>query len=584
MLLLFNAKSAIIVLMTVGFQDTDTREQDISEAQVRLDEILGRSLNAHNINTYADEALSDLVLLVDGIVTTQKYEFPLSDIENERRALKTAGLDPDTVELTLDHIANVAESTRRLDAFIMKKTKLVDRVLVPPDSDKTKEITPGDGSFEKPKERIPKLKTLLLLLETEFDIDIETLPDFSEGSIDPSMMRSTSYKLVQIPDLERTVLICDEVGNTTFVFDQTKCDELAISPLDLYELTKDQQRELIRQHELGVQINYSKQYVDQLAKAFRQPVSNFDDGEVTDIEILRPDKIIDNIPAGYCSIYELCERVGITKKSMDTRIQKIGLEKIGTILKYREPGMHGSPVRIFSATQQELLDYDKTYQHGGLICDQIPEGYVIGKDVAMALGLTMAGLNARISRFDKNQFGERKYYDRLLILSPEQHALLREQYDDICNELPNGYVTVQEYADKVGVKVSTLRIRIGSISDEFGTVSRYREIGKSKNPSIIISPTQQTILDGYYHNVRNELPTGYVDYDAMAADLGVSKDVIKYRIARFDSKEFGVVKRLLSKGPSKVILSPEQQAFIRADHERRSRRTANIALESAIDA
>jgi hypothetical protein len=53
--------------MTVGFQDTDTREQDISEAQVRLDEILGRSLNAHNINTYADEALSDLVLLVDGI-------------------------------------------------------------------------------------------------------------------------------------------------------------------------------------------------------------------------------------------------------------------------------------------------------------------------------------------------------------------------------------------------------------------------------------------------------------------------------------------------------------------------------------
>lgn len=192
--------------MNNRYHQTDAQEKLKTDFQTKLDAILGRTLTARNINAYADDALYDLVVLVEEIVAGTRYIFPLSDIENERRALADASLDPDTIDQTLNHIANVAESTHRLDELIIKKAKFTDTVLVPPDAAKVAPIVAGDGSFEKPKECIPKLKTLLLLLETEFGIDLENdteLPPILEGPIHPGMVRSTTYKLVNIPSLNR---------------------------------------------------------------------------------------------------------------------------------------------------------------------------------------------------------------------------------------------------------------------------------------------------------------------------------------------------------------------------------------------
>src|SRR6478672_10978237 len=95
-------------------------DKPVPDFQTRLDEITSRSLTARNIDTYADDALNDLTELVDEVVSGQPYQPPYSPIGNEQYALSQVGLDAETVELTLDHISEIAESTKRLDSLIVK--------------------------------------------------------------------------------------------------------------------------------------------------------------------------------------------------------------------------------------------------------------------------------------------------------------------------------------------------------------------------------------------------------------------------------------------------------------------------------
>lgn len=649
--------------MNQSIDQVHRADKPVSDYDARLNQITSRQLTARNIDTFADDALEELTKLVDDVVSSMPFQPPFSPIENERQALAKNGLQAETVELTLDHIATVAESTKRLDSLITKKTKLVDVVLVPPDSDKAPEITTGDGSFEKPKERIPKLKTLLLLLETEFGIDLESkddLPDFEQGPLRPNMMRSTSYKLIQLPTLERTVLICDEIGNTTFVFDQKKCNELNITPSDLYELTKDELRELIDQLEIGEQINYSNRYVEQLASALQEPSEVAADSEGDSVAILKPKETIEYIPAGYVIFSELAEQIGITVYGLEKRIAKIDEAEFGAILKYREPGKGGVGVRILSPEQRAKIDYEKwdfnerlinddnrnledgsmlfndfanalgihpttlkyraerlrdeigeieiipggsrglrivsssqqvairnfyTLQHKEIV---LPEGYVTGKEIADELSITVSGLFVRISKLDEDAFGEKRYLPTgHIILSPAQQTMLREQYPQIYDEVPNGYITSAEYAKFLGIATGTLHTKIRNIdSATFGQIQLYRKPGRKQSPSYILSPEQQAILKSMYDGVIREMPDKYAYYDDVARELGINKNNLLNRIRKCDKEEFGEILKLQSHAGGTAprnILSPRQQEILRAQDRNIKRRIAKKVLSDAQD-
>lgn len=387
-----------------------------------LDEILQRKLTARNITTYADDALEDLVALVEKIIANadQHDGSELTGLAKERQAIAAVGLDADMVERALTHIAGIAVRWGELDDIIAQKTVPVKRQLVPADKHRVQRIAPGAGSF-KPKERIPKTKMLLLLLETEFDdIDVEGLPDFPAGECDKNGLRRTSYRLVQIPELERTVLVCDEAGNTTFVFDQAKCDGLGIAPDDIYGYTKDELKELISELQLGSQINYSEKYMDNLAAVLGGDVANLEDESQPSVHILTPKEVIETIPEGYTLFVELCKELpDVSENSLRTVMRQA--KNVFAKRLYLKPQDSNHRLLLSPAQRAYLKEW---YSE--------PEDCVTVSEIAAELGLSRTGVYCRITKIGLGKFGEVRVRhtpgsagqpDR--ILNREQAAMLR---------------------------------------------------------------------------------------------------------------------------------------------------------------
>lgn len=93
--------------------------------------------------------------------------------------------------------------------------KKIQGVILPPSTDKaplvegSKETEYNDPRFEE------RLEELFGILQDAgvFTDDVIII----EGVIDPGMMRKESYVCVEIPRLERMVLVCNQVGEATFV-------------------------------------------------------------------------------------------------------------------------------------------------------------------------------------------------------------------------------------------------------------------------------------------------------------------------------------------------------------------------------
>ena len=65
------------------------------------------------------------------------------------------------------------------------------------------------------------------------------------GIVTPEMMRKTSYVMVEVPNLERTIMVCDEEGNITYVLDSSKMDEKTVPVDKLLDATKIEINEAI---------------------------------------------------------------------------------------------------------------------------------------------------------------------------------------------------------------------------------------------------------------------------------------------------------------------------------------------------
>lgn len=344
-----------------------------------LDEIMTRELDARSIDSYADEALEDLVLLVERALAAHPGTEDMPNKQAvERQALSAVGLNPDTIELTLDHIANVADSTKRLDSLVMKKTRLVEAIIVPPDPSRRTEITAGDGSFERPKEMIPKLKTLLLLLEKGLDIPIEDdeAVTITQGVLRPNMMRGASYNLVEIPSLQRTVLVCDEVGNTTYVFDMAACQAYGINAEYLAMQMKPELNDLIEQDPtLGKRIDYSSQYVDQLGEALQTKFGETQTEPASRIDILKPKA--PPAPENYRAASGIAREYRIATKTIQKAIAELG-DSLGETDEYRfgpNTATGYSPEQI-----QQILDYLN-------IAPPAPEGYLSVRGIYREYGI-----------------------------------------------------------------------------------------------------------------------------------------------------------------------------------------------------
>jgi hypothetical protein len=393
--------------------------------QEQLDKITSRKLTPRNLNVYAENALNDLIALIESALEKNSAynDSNTTTREREDAALSYVGLDRNTVEQTLDHIASVTDSIRRLDGLIARKTIRTDHVIVPTNGRLDEPISPGDGSFELPKKRIPKLKTLLLLLETGLDVHIESEDvAITIGDVPPNMMRRSSYTSVEIRSLNRLVMVCDEVGNTTYIFDVDVCKEYGIDVDYLSRLTKVEIDELIKDDDrIGRRIDYSSKYVDNLTQYLTGEMSQDQDGTLQSVDILKPKA--PPAPEGYLSLNGIWHEYGITQKTTQKAVDELGSE-LGEVTQYR----FGSKTTAGYSPEQVA----KILTHLD-IAPPAPEGYLSLNGIWREYGITPYTTQKAIDELGP-VLGEVKQYrfgtKTTVGYSPEQVAKILKCIDE----------------------------------------------------------------------------------------------------------------------------------------------------------
>jgi len=218
----------------------------------RLDVVLNKQLTVENIQIFADAALIETVRLMEDILVEYRSnpnvhpdQIPLDKKIQEDEACKIFGL-PDVGEI-LQSIIDVKDKIYAIGRYINESNVVVNKILVPPQPDSPAEIKSGLGQGVEDKKLIPRLITLLYILETDFNIKKEQVK-ITEGKVAPEMVRKTPYVRVEVEDLDRIVYICDEEGNASYVFDTEKLQDAGIAIEDLDVSDKGVMNELIDKH------------------------------------------------------------------------------------------------------------------------------------------------------------------------------------------------------------------------------------------------------------------------------------------------------------------------------------------------
>lgn len=137
----------------------------------------------------------------------------------EREEVIARNLNEESINSILDIAHDNFERTMKGMQFVdLPCNKVfIKGVLIPPDPNKIVEIPNGlSDSFELGKE-VPRLQELVVFLESK-GIYLDDLTIIS-GEVDSNSMRKSTYYIVEIPRLEKSIAVCNLTQQATFVFD-----------------------------------------------------------------------------------------------------------------------------------------------------------------------------------------------------------------------------------------------------------------------------------------------------------------------------------------------------------------------------
>jgi hypothetical protein len=195
------------------FQNTGLK----SEYRARLADALKKAKNYHGKQSEYEDVMKALI----GLENWMKEVFGF-----EMGSRMPDGIESDVLKNwhpagTRRKIGNLLEFMHeRYERYLSKsdQTDLLtvesDNIILPPDYERAG-ITPGKGGGVEDPRFQERIRQLLLLLEQNgiYSDDIVLI----RGKVTDNMMRKESYVIVEIPKLNREILICDQVGEATFV-------------------------------------------------------------------------------------------------------------------------------------------------------------------------------------------------------------------------------------------------------------------------------------------------------------------------------------------------------------------------------
>lgn len=536
----------------------------VPDFKAGLDVITNRSLSVEVIDTYAEQALNDLIDLIQHVSTAYSRQ-PSYSFENAKDLENAAFtyFELSQIEEILDHIVDKAREISQLDQTIAR-AQVIDQIIVPPDPQETN-ITSGDGTFEE-KTIIPKLKTLLFILSNDFEVNIQDKKQtqITKGLVSEDMLRKTSYHLVEVPRIDRAVLICDEEGNATFVFNTDLLGQIGIPPAGLLQLSKLELATLLTENRgLGQRISYSTNFIPNLIRALEaikgdESSSVTDEAEANSARYLRPKP-----PEGFLHEYGVAQQFGVNNHVIHRAVKALE-SSLGETQTFKSKSRETT---YYSPAQQELIR--QRLEAEGTLLDQTPEGFISIITYARA---NRVAYNTVINAIEKigDGLGDLRTFKfrstPAIGLSPNQQELILRQLEldgSLAERPSDGVLSFSKFAGLLeGVSTKTLDSIVKEMGEAFGEIRNFK-FGSITVPGV--TPGQQHLVRRYLAErgmLAEPAPESILSIKGLARLLDTyEKPIEDARSALADS--LGEVATYSFNGNITLGFSPTQQERIR---------------------
>lgn len=458
----------------------------------QMDQILNRPLTVSTVDSYAEHALSEVIELIESAEDVYSHQPTIAQrthAATEDAALHYYGLD-DAAEV-LDHLSEKDAELRAIDQRIAA-VATSHLVIVPPDMQPSgpNGSSGSAESYERPKTQA-KLKTVLFLLANEFEVALDS-PEvmITEGSVDPTMMRQLPYYEVVVPSLNRTILVCDEYGNATYVFDTQKTEQLLQQQNSTEPLCNRTKRELTaliaQQPDCGTALRTNKNFVTNLIGELTEIKSQW--WMVSRANYLDPRR---SQTDDYKSIGRAARDLGVHRKAVDHALKYLGEERVGDII---------TDSRGTLLTREQIALVRQSLTERGYFRSP-PTDYHVSYDIARAIGVSPRTTIQVIEELKQEQLitgmhcrqrgaklGE--YY------SPAEQETIRQRSIDhgyIVPKAPEGYMTIMEASERLGVRFDSVQYtakKLGIAMKKYRAIDGYR-------PMFCLSPEQFLQIQHY---------------------------------------------------------------------------------------
>jgi len=261
-------------------------------------DILSLTIQPDTIQTFYNNAINQLVAVNEKLVALYKKENP-HDMQ-EGASLEDAAaayFHVTPINQVLDAISLRRRDMDALEARIQEVLGLSPEVFVPPQVDEKYRVTPGSGKGLEEKKLIPRLMTLVYILEHDLglhigkddDVDKDAQVVLVRGEVVDSMMRTVPYYRVSVGPYNRTIYICDGEGNAGFVFVTDRIQEVFPSIEDLDRASKKEYKDMIEAHPgIGMVVRYGANWRERMLEAITSDFEMLSETELSKQKIVRP--------------------------------------------------------------------------------------------------------------------------------------------------------------------------------------------------------------------------------------------------------------------------------------------------------
>jgi hypothetical protein len=386
-------------------------------------------------------------------------------------------------------------------------------------------LTPDNEIFEERKE-VPHLKILLFLLKENLGIDINDSNELTiiKGKVDSNMMRNSPYYGVKILSLNRTVLICDQIDNVTFILDNNL---LHIQDDELLNLTKDELKNFIEFNKnLGKMIQYSENYIQDIIFALTNKLSqsNTDPETLTD---LYP-KPIHNI----LSINGMSTLFGISNSTLSKVIKELQ-EDLGEVQKY---SLGTRITEGYTLEQQEKIR--QGLKDKGVFTEKAPENILSITGISTLFGISRPTLSRVIKELQedlgevqKYRFGTSITYGYTLEQQEKIRQVLKDKevFTEKAPEAPENILSIRGMSTLFGISNYNISKVIKELQEDLGEVQRY-SFGTKITDGYTLEQQEkirQGLKDkGVFTEKAPEAPENILSINGMSTLFGISNSTL----------------------------------------------------------